>query len=43
VKGVAFIQEFPIGKAIQNIFIPFLLLAGIVSAFVAGISIAGIN
>ncbi|WP_081483412.1 YIP1 family protein [Gillisia marina] len=42
VKGIAYIQEFSIGKAILNIFIPFLLIFGIVLAFITLINIAEI-
>lgn len=40
VKGVAYIQQFSIGKAILNIFVPFLVVAVIVVVFVAIISLA---
>lgn len=39
VKGVAYIQQFSIGKAILNIFIPFLVVAAIVMAFVLIVSL----
>ncbi len=40
VKGVAYIQQFSIGKAILNILLPFIVIVGIVLSFVAVISIA---
>lgn len=39
VKGIAYIQQFSVLKAMINLFVPFLLLAGILLAFIALISV----